>query len=290
MLENIVGFITTSLLRIAPQHGMAVLMRRLTRIRARWIKNMLIRLYLRRYRVDLREAALQRPDDYTDFNSFFTRALRSGARPAVSAADAIATPVDGVVSACGAIAGSRLIQAKGIDYTLEALLGDRRLAESFTGGVFATLYLSPRVYHRVHMPLGGVLRHFRYLPGRLFSVNDYSTRHIPGLFTRNERLVTVFETAAGPMGVIMVGAIFVAGIETVWTGECSAERPHGHWNPGAGDVALARGAELGRFNVGSTVIVLFGPGRVRLAADLRPGKDVRMGESMGIATAFSVPP
>jgi phosphatidylserine decarboxylase len=278
--SSLLGFVNTLLLRIAPQRALARLMWRLARVRAPRIKNMLIRAYARRYRVDLEEAALQRPEDYADFNGFFTRALRPGARPLVSGEGEVALPVDGVVSACGAIDGQRLIQAKGIDYSLEALLGGSAgLADAFRGGLFATLYLSPRVYHRVHMPLDGTLSHMRYVPGRLFSVNDYSTRRVPGLFTRNERLVTVFDGPAGPMAVILVGAIFVAAMETVWSGELSRKRPQGHWQGGA--VRLARGEELGRFNLGSTVIVLFGRDRVRWAEDLRAGAEIRMGGLMG---------
>jgi phosphatidylserine decarboxylase len=279
---DLAGFINTLLLRVAPRRTLARLLWRLARVRAPGIKNMLIRVYARRYRVDLSEAALERPDDYPHFNAFFTRALRPGARPLVPGERNVALPVDGVVSACGEIDGRRLIQAKGIDYTLEALLGGADgLADAFRGGQFATLYLSPRVYHRVHMPLEGTLNHMRYLPGQLFSVNDYSTRHVRGLFTRNERLVTVFDGPAGPMAVIMVGAIFVAAMETVWSGGLSRERPWGHWRPEQGAVRLARGEELGRFNVGSTVIVLFGPGRVQWAEGLRAGAEVRMGGPMG---------
>jgi phosphatidylserine decarboxylase len=295
LLRDLAGFLNTLLLRIAPQRTLAAFAYRLARVRTIWLKNMLIRLYVRRYRVDTSEAERPEPDGYSDFNSFFTRALRPGTRPIVTDPDEIAMPVDGIVSACGAIEDNRLIQAKGIDYTLEALLGaglsrpassDRlavggscRLSDAFSGGAFATLYLSPRDYHRVHMPLDGTLLDMRYVPGRLFSVNDYSTRHVPGLFTRNERLVTVFETLAGPMAVIMVGAIFVAAIETVWSGELSRERPYGRWQ--REEVRLARGAEMGRFNVGSTVIVLFGRDRVRWSEELRPGVEARMGGRMG---------
>ncbi|MCC6208938.1 MAG: phosphatidylserine decarboxylase [Gammaproteobacteria bacterium] len=261
-------------------------MRRLARVRAAAIKNTLIRRFIARYRVDMTEALQADPAAYPDFNAFFTRALVPGARPIVSGAGEIACPADGVVSQAGRIEQGRLLQAKGIDYTLESLLGDDgALADRFLGGSFATVYLSPRDYHRVHMPLAGVLADMRYIPGRLFSVNDYSTRHVRGLFARNERLVTLFETETGPMTVILVGAFFVAGIETVWAGEVSRERPHGRWQrQPAGHstpVELGHGEEMGRFNMGSTVIVLFGPGRVRWTETLVPGTKVRMGELMG---------
>ncbi len=282
VLHNITGFLNTLALRIAPQRALARLVYRLTRVRAPALKNILIRLFVRLYRVDMNEAAEPDPGAYRDFNSFFVRALRPDARPLRLAADEIAIPADSAISQSGIISGDRLLQAKGIDYTVSALLGAAgNEAERFIGGHYATLYLSPRDYHRVHMPLDGELRAMRYIPGELFSVNDYSTHHVHGLFTRNERLVTLFDTAAGPMAVILVGAIFVAGIETVWTGALSADAPRGHWREGDAPVRLARGAELGRFNMGSTVIVLFGPRRIAWTDTLIPGATVRMGQAMG---------
>ncbi len=286
MSRNLTGFLNTLFLRIAPQHRLSRWVRCLTRIRRPWLKDRLIRAFMRRFRVDLSIAAQPDPAAYPDFNSFFTRALRPGARPVVSGPGEIAIPVDGAVSQCGPIDGDRLIQAKGIDYRVAPLLGgSAALAAAFTGGSFATLYLSPRDYHRIHMPVDGTLQAMHYIPGQLFSVNDYSTRHVRGLFTRNERLVTVFDTAAGPMALVLVGAIFVSGIETVWAGEVSAERPFGDCTPDAEGcppaVTLARGDELGRFNMGSTVIVLFGPGRVQWAGGIAPGATIRMGSLMG---------
>jgi phosphatidylserine decarboxylase len=286
VLQNLSGFLNTLVLRIAPQRALARLAHRLTRVRAPVLKNILIRLFVRLYHVDMSEAAEPDIRAYPDFNSFFVRALRPDARPLPRAPDEIAIPADSAVSQSGILNGDRLIQAKGIDYRVSALLGAPHgeaggEAGRFTGGHYATLYLSPRDYHRVHMPLDGELRAMRYIPGELFSVNDYSTRHVHGLFTRNERLVTLFDTAAGPMAVILVGAIFVAGIETVWTGALSAGAPRGHWHEGKTPVRLARGAELGRFNMGSTVIVLFGPGRVAWVDTLIPGATVKMGRTMG---------
>lgn len=288
MFSNIPGFINTLILHVVPQHRLSRLMRCLTRIRRPWIKDLLIRLFLLRFSVDLASAHSADLDDYPDFNSFFTRALKPEARPVVSGATEIATPVDGAVSQCGPLDDDRLIQAKGIDYRLTPLLGGAEaLAAEFRGGVFATLYLSPRDYHRIHMPLDGTLRAMHYVPGKLFSVNDYSTRHVRDLFTRNERLITVFDTAAGPMAVILVGAMFVSGIETVWAGEVTPERPFGNCIADAQGrppaIRLARGAELGRFNMGSTVILLFGPGRVAWDAAIEPGAVTRMGALMGRA-------
>ncbi len=291
MLNDLTGFLNTLLLRVVPQHRLSRGVRCLTRIRRRWFKDLLIRAFMRRFRVDLSIAEGADASDYPDFNSFFTRALKPGVRPVVSGPGEIAVPVDGTVSQCGRIDGDRLIQAKGIDYRLAPLLGgSEALVDAFAGGSFATLYLSPRDYHRIHMPCDGTLRHMHYVPGRLFSVNDYSTRHVRDLFTRNERLVTVFDTAAGPMAVILVGAIFVSGIETVWAGEVTPDRPYGGRPPDAQgrlpQVRLARGAELGRFNMGSTVILLFGPKQARWADGIVPGATIRMGELMGQINAL----
>ncbi len=283
MSSNLTGYLNTLFLRIAPQHRLSRWVRCLTRVRRPWLKDRLIRAFMRRFRVDLSIAEEPDPAAYPDFNSFFTRALKPGARPVVSGPGEIAIPVDGAVSQCGPIDGDRLIQAKAIDYRVAPLLGGSdALASKFTGGSFATLYLSPRDYHRIHMPVDGTLRAMHYVPGQLFSVNDYSTRHVRGLFTRNERLVTVFDTAAGPMALVLVGAIFVSGIETVWAGEVSAARPFGDCAPDADGrppaIALARGDELGRFNMGSTVIVLFGRDRVEWSPAIAPGAPIRMGE------------
>jgi phosphatidylserine decarboxylase len=297
LLDKVFGFISTLLVYILPHHACAGLMHRLARVRITNVKNVLIRRFVAHYRVDMSEARQPDPLAYPDFNSFFTRALAADARVVVAGADEIACPADGIVSQAGAIEQGRLLQAKGIDYTLTALLGDdETLAQYFQDGSFATIYLSPRDYHRVHMPLAGTLTAMRYLPGRLFSVNDFSTRHVRNLFARNERLVTLFDTAAGPMALILVGAFFVAGIETVWAGAISRTRPQGSWqryrHGRSVTVELGRGEEMGRFNMGSTAIVLFGPGRVRWAERLVPGAKVRMGELMGttLGTDFkSVP-
>ena len=281
---QLVNRLNTLLLYLLPHHMLSRAMYRLARLRIAPLKNLMIRLFVRRFRVDLNEALKTRPEDYPDFNSFFTRALRPGARPVVAGEDELACPVDGAVSQCGPLQGGRLIQAKGMDYSLETLLGGAlpgtgELAEH---GVFATLYLSPRDYHRIHMPLRGTLRHMRFIPGKLFSVNAWSAAHVPGLFTRNERVVTVFDSEAGPLVMVLVGAIFVASMETVWAGEL---HPGGPQDTAYGDsappITLEKGAEMGRFNMGSTVIVLMDGRRVALAPHLAPGRAVRMGELLG---------
>ncbi len=278
--------LNTLLLYLLPHHLLSRAMYHLARLRIAPLKNLMIRLFAWRFRVDLCEASKTRPEDYPDFNSFFTRALRPGARP-IAGDGALACPVDGAVSQCGHLRAGRLIQAKGMDYSLEALLGGRLpgCGDLTAHGVFATLYLSPRDYHRIHMPLRGTLRHMRFIPGRLFSVNAWSAEHVPGLFARNERVVTVFDTEAGPLVMVLVGAIFVASMETVWAGEL---RPPADgavedrdYSTLAQPIVLDKGAEMGRFNMGSTVIVLMDGRRVRLAEDMRPGQPVHMGEVLG---------
>ncbi len=274
-----------------PHHLLSRLIYKTTRIEARPVKNALIRAAIRHFNIDMSLAAEQEIDTYPHFNSFFTRALRPGARPICQGPDEIACPVDGAISQLGEITHGRIFQAKGHDYSLEALLGGyRHLRDEFDGGRFATIYLSPRDYHRIHMPLTGKLREVIYIPGRLFSVNAATTRAIPGLFARNERLVAIFDTEAGPMAVILVAAIFVAGIETVWSGNFGDEmfRKFQHWNHAADShlpqVTLNKGEEIGRFNMGSTVILLFGKERMAWLDSARAGNTVQMGEKLGLLT------
>jgi phosphatidylserine decarboxylase len=267
-----------------PQHAVSRFTHWLTRLAYPGFKNWMIRAFIRRFGVDMRDAAEPNPAAYPTFNAFFTRALRPDARSLASEPDAIACPVDGRVSQCGDIAAGRVIQAKGRDFSVTELLGgDAALAKRFAGGVFATLYLSPKDYHRVHMPLDGILRRMLYVPGRLFSVNPPSTRAVPGLFARNERVAMIFDTAAGAMAVVMVGALNVGSIETVWAGEITP--PHGRvlrsWDYLDDRIKFAKGAELGRFNMGSTVILLFAAGQARWESPLATGSTMRMGQRIG---------
>lgn len=270
-----------------PQRLCSGLVRRLTRVRVRWFKNALIAVFCRVFGVNLDEAISHDPDHYADFNDFFTRALKPGARPADPDPGSLLCPVDGAVCDAGAIAGDRCVRAKGHDFDVAELLGgDEMLAEPFRGGGFATLYLSPRDYHRIHMPLEGTLRTMVHVPGRLFSVSLATARGIPHLFARNERVAAVFDTAIGSVAVVLVGAINVSSIATVWAGTITppyARRVTTTDYPvdGTGAVRLARGEELGRFNMGSTVIVLLPRGRATLDAGLRPGAPVRLGRSLG---------
>jgi phosphatidylserine decarboxylase len=270
-----------------PHQRLSRIVRSATRWQTGWWKNLLIRVFSRHFQVDLSEARIQRPEDFPDFNSFFTRALRPGVRQMPEEPAAIACPVDGSISELGNIRDGSLIQAKGREYSLETLLGgDANRASPFRNGKFITLYLSPRDYHRIHMPVAGRLRETCYVPGRLFSVAPHTTRAIPGLFTRNERLCTIFDTAAGPMAMVLVGAIFVSCIETVWEGVVNPVpgRPLAvrHFQDSGGSpVELQRGDEMGRFNMGSTVILLYGHDRVDWLDDLQAGESVQLGDVLG---------
>ncbi|MBL8383377.1 MAG: phosphatidylserine decarboxylase [Burkholderiales bacterium] len=243
-----------------------------------------IRRFIARYGVDMREAAEARVDAYATFNDFFTRALKPGARPLAEAA--WLCPVDGAISQFGALDGEHLLQAKGHVYTARALVGgDAELAARFAGGSFATLYLSPKDYHRIHMPCRGELRRMIHVPGDLFSVNPVTARGVPGLFARNERVVCVFDTAAGPFVLVLVGATIVGSMATVWHGVVNPPRPRAarSWQYGPGEVVLERGAEMGRFLLGSTVVMLFPAGAIRFNPGWAPGRAIRMGEAMGEA-------
>ena len=269
---------------LLPHHLLSRAVLAATRVRRRWWKELLIRGFVRWFGIDLGEAAEPDPEAYGCFNDFFTRALRPGVRPLAEGLDAVTSPNDGWVSEIGSIDGDRVLQAKGRYYSVSELLGggDERAAP-FRGGRFATLYLSPRDYHRVHMPYRGSLVETVYVPGRLFAVAPHSVRTTPRLFARNERLVALFDTAAGPMAVVLVGALMVGCIETVWSGVVTP--PHGRrirlTDHRAPPIVLERGEEMGRFNMGSTVILLFGPEAVRWEPGLRAGAPVKMGQLLG---------
>lgn len=269
---------------LLPQHGLSRIVHALVRIPHPWIKNILIRMFCAIYRVNLSESAHSNPDDFESFNDFFTRPLRPDARPVCSEPGCIASPADGVVSQIGLLRGPTLLQAKGKHFDLVALLGgDDEIAQRFENGSFVTLYLSPRDYHRVHLPLDATLTAMTHVPGTLFSVNKATVETVPNLFARNERVICHFESEAGTMAVILVGALFVSSIETVWHGIVtppSAAKVR-HWDYTTQAIRLRRGDEIGRFNMGSTVIVLFGKDRVRWDSRHIPGSRVRMGESLG---------
>ena len=269
---------------LLPQHGLSRRMLWATRIRAPWFKNSLIRGFLALFAVEMHEAAESDPYRYPSFNEFFTRALRAGARPIAAGARDIACPVDGRVSECGTIEGDSLLQAKGRRYTLGELLAQQPWAARFEGGSFATLYLAPFNYHRIHMPLDGRLHDTVYVPGRLFSVNDVTAGLVPRLFARNERVLTLFENEAGSFAVVLVGALNVGSIATVWAGDITPAARRRVSRVPSPDLVLRKGEELGRFNMGSTVILLFEPGRAAWNSELAAGSMVRLGQSLGRVT------
>lgn len=248
------------------------------------ITHAVIRRFVARYGVDMAEAANPDITSYASFNDFFTRSLREGARP-LAAADYVC-PVDGAISQFGPIERDQIFQAKGHNYSTRALLaGDARLATEFDNGQFATLYLSPKDYHRIHMPCAGRLTQMVYVPGDLFSVNPTTARGVPGLFARNERVVCVFDTARGPFVLVLVGATIVGSMATVWHGVVNPPRTGDvrRWSYNEPPVTLAQGAEMGRFLLGSTVVLLWPHGTLKFNPDWAPGRSVRMGEAMGKA-------
>ena len=271
---------------LLPQHLLSAGMYRLARCRWRPVKEFFISSFIRHYLVDMSLARVTDYHAYTSFNEFFTRALKPEARPIASGAELVICPIDGAISQIGTINDTAIFQAKGHNYHLADLVaGDEQLTARFRDGKFITLYLSPRDYHRIHMPVAGQLTRMHYVPGRLFSVNRATTRSVPGLFARNERVISVFQTAAGLLAVIMVGAIFVGSMETVWAGQITPApvRERRQWDylvPGR-EVRLDRGVELGRFNMGSTVILLFEPGKIEWQDRLQADTAVVMGQAIG---------
>ncbi len=264
---------------LLPHHAISWLMFKLARVRFKPFKNFAIALYTKLNPVNMSEAAEQDMFAYESLNAFFTRALKSEARPFCEDANTWLCPVDGSVSQAGPVVQGRIFQAKGHDYSLLELLGgDHELAEQFADGRFATLYLSPRDYHRIHMPVGGELKRMIYVPGRLFSVAEHTVNHIPRLFARNERCVCAFDTDDGPMVMVLVGAINVSAIETVWHGLVSQRKLYSK-NYISDEVILQRGEEMGRFNLGSTVIVL-SSSTMQWDAAIHSGQTVRLGQAL----------
>ncbi len=283
---NLMDKLFALLLYLLPHHLLSQVMYWITRCEWRPFKNILIRQAIRLYNIDMTIAAEPDLAAYRCFNAFFTRPLRPDARPLAVETNAVLSPVDGALSQSGQIVDGRIFQAKGRDYSLEELVGgDSSLVEAFEDGSFATIYLSPRDYHRIHIPLAGRLTKMLHVPGRLFSVSPSTTRTVPRLFSRNERVVNLFETDAGPMAVIMVGAIFVASIDTVWAGTVAPlSRSIRSWSYEGGSsepIVFERGAEIGRFNMGSTVVLLFGKDAVEWGAVMEPDAKLCMGEGIG---------
>lgn len=269
---------------LLPKRGLTSLAGALARRQLGGFTQSNIRRFVARYGVDMSEAAEPDIRHYATFNDFFTRALKPGARP-LAQADFLC-PVDGAISQFGAIERDQIFQAKGHRYSATALLGgDAELAAQFNDGSFATLYLSPRDYHRIHMPCFGRLQRMVYVPGDLFSVNPTTARGVPGLFARNERVVCVFEGRRGPFVLVLVGATIVGSMATVWHGVVNPPRSRQvrQWNYADLPIALQAGEEMGRFLLGSTVVMLFPQNTLQFNPDWAPGRAIRMGEAMGSA-------
>ncbi|MCF6336535.1 MAG: archaetidylserine decarboxylase [Gammaproteobacteria bacterium] len=270
---------------LLPHHALSRIMHAITRSKIHWWKTAFTRWFVKQFKVDMSLALEPDLDNYPDFNAFFTRALHADARPVVTDKNLLACPVDGAISQLGTIKDGRIFQAKGRNYTLLELVGDdTKRAQQFEDGGFATIYLSPRDYHRIHLPIAGKLTAMTHIPGRLFSVSPSTARAVPRLFARNERVVAYFDTDIGPLAMVMVGAIFVASIETVWAGEVTppAGRQIRHWDYDSAAPAhqFQKGDEIARFNMGSTVILLTGKGAVHWLDNIQATDSVQMGQAI----------
>ncbi|MGO9802655.1 MAG: archaetidylserine decarboxylase [Steroidobacteraceae bacterium] len=290
-VDNAGGRLLVALQYLLPQHLLTRAVHWLARNEVVWVKNALIDNFVVNYRPEMSEAEQPDPRQFPSFNAFFTRALRAGARPIDPAPEVLVSPVDGTVSELGPLDGSWLVQAKGIAYTLESLLDEAAPAWApvFRGGAFATLYLAPGNYHRIHMPRSASLQAAWYVPGQLFSVNAATASQVPGLFARNERLVCVFAEGTPSFALIMVGALFVGSMSTVWHGEVIPRAPRSRTELPLdftrAPLRLEKGAELGRFNMGSTVILLLPPGRSEWLSPLAAGAPIRVGQALAHLSA-----
>lgn len=274
-----------------PQHFITSLVYRIARCETPWFKNTLIKLFISVFDVDMTLANNPDPESYANFNTFFTRELSVEARPIVLDKHTILCPVDGVVSQVGNVEQDNsvdmIIQAKGKSYTLKDLLVEDELVSMFSGGTFATLYLAPKDYHRIHMPISGQLTRMIYVPGKLFAVNSHTIRVVDAVLARNERVINIFNTDIGPMAMVMVGALNVGSMETVWAGQITPAQNNDKNRiisdtqyPNE-DIQLQQGQEMGRFNMGSTVILLFPKDVMQWSAGMKADKEIIMGENIG---------
>nr|WP_247686937.1 archaetidylserine decarboxylase [Pseudoalteromonas luteoviolacea] len=266
-----------------PKHAVSRLVGKLAAAQAGALTTQLIKLFIKQYKIDMTEALHEDPAHYKTFNEFFTRPLKPGIRPLTTEEHIIAHPVDGAISQLGDVVDGQIIQAKGHDYSLQTLLGgNEQDVAPFLGGKFATIYLAPKDYHRIHMPVDGVLKKMIYVPGDLFSVNPLTAQNVPNLFARNERVVAIFDTDIGPLSMVLVGATIVASIETVWAGTVTppAGKDVFSWDyptTGPQAIKLKKGDEMGRFKLGSTVILSWGADTAEFLADQQPETVTRMG-------------
>ena len=270
---------------ITPQLGVSNLAGRLAdNDRSPALKNRVIKWFIGRYGVDMSEAAEPNPEAYATFNDFFTRELKPGIRPLADGEKTLVSPVDGAISQLGQVTGDRVFQAKGQSFSLSELLGGEEATTApFADGEFSTMYLSPKDYHRIHMPMAGTLRQMIHVPGKLFSVNPVTAENVPNLFARNERVVCIFDTASGPMALVLVGAMIVGSVETRWAGVVvpGSRQVTSTLYEGEQAISFDKGEEMGRFRLGSTVIVVMPKGAVSWNSNQVAGKTVRMGEAFG---------
>jgi phosphatidylserine decarboxylase len=270
---------------ITPQLGVSNLAGRLAdNDRSPALKNRVIKWFIGRYGVDMSEAAEPNPEAYATFNDFFTRELKTGIRPLADGEKTLVSPVDGAISQLGQVTGDRVFQAKGQSFSLSELLGGEEATTApFADGEFSTIYLSPKDYHRIHMPMAGTLRQMIHVPGKLFSVNPVTAENVPNLFARNERVVCIFDTASGPMALVLVGAMIVGSVETRWAGVVvpGSRQVTSTRYEGEQAISFDKGEEMGRFRLGSTVIMVMPKGSVSWNSDQVAGKTVRMGEAFG---------
>ena len=275
---------------ILPQHFVSRLAGWLADCRLPWLKNKLIKRFIKKYSVDLTSALRKQPEDYVSFNDFFIRQLDSRFRPIANGPQDIVSPIDGIIAQIGRINKALLLQAKAHYFDLTTLLGNEAsLAERFYDGEFATLYLAPHNYHRVHMPITGKLVKTIYVPGRLFSVNRMTSELIPNLYSRNERLICLFDTAAGPLAIIMIGAMIVGRMQTVWMAQ-PIKHQQIKINIDEAPTVLQKGDELGYFCLGSTVILLFGKNKISWEPNLKAGSSLEVGKLLGsLRATLSLP-
>ena len=280
----VVDKIKIALQYIMPKHAISRLMGKFAASESGWFTTKFIEWFIKTYKINMNEAKLKKATDFKTFNDFFTRELEDGARPINTDENALCYPVDGAISQQGDIENGQLIQAKGFNYSLKSLLGGNETdASLFEDGKFSCIYLAPKDYHRIHMPMQGTLRKMIYVPGELFSVNPLTAQNVPDLFARNERVVTIFDTEHGTLAMVLVGATIVASIETVWAGTITppAGKDIFTWTypaSGVGAIHLQKGAEMGRFKLGSTVVSTFAPNMIEFNKDAGPETVTRLGE------------
>lgn len=280
----LVNKVKIALQYIMPKHAISRLVGKFAAAEAGWLTTKAISYFIKAYNINMAEAKLKEATDFKTFNDFFTRELEDNARSFIQDPNVVCYPVDGAISQQGSIQQGQLIQAKGFNYSLETLLGgNKATAAPFQDGEFSCIYLAPKDYHRIHMPITGTLREMIYVPGDLFSVNPLTANNVPNLFARNERVVAIFDTEHGAMAMVLVGATIVASIETVWAGTVTppAGKDVFRWQypvDGSNAITLEKGAEMGRFKLGSTVVTTFAPNMVKFNQDARPETVTRLGE------------